>query len=163
MKKHPGIPQEIEDQDPLEFLLTYHKDFPILSNMLRAHLSVPATSNPTECAFSVGDRVMSNHYSSIDPKKLEALLGLFEEPEKYHLLFCFSLFLCFKRKLFISFHFSSKKKSSFPLSFHSDISMQQCNVANRPDYKHSKTAIDTNIQMLNLPIYTNWHVQNQTL
>ena len=56
-----GLPRELKGCNLLEYWKTNKNDFPILSRMALGYLAVPATSCPSERAFSAGGHVMSDH------------------------------------------------------------------------------------------------------
>ena len=69
---------EPQDTQPLGYWATRQTIYPILSQMARHFLSIPATSAASERVFSKGRRIVSWQRSSLQPESIEKLLCLKE-------------------------------------------------------------------------------------
>ena len=58
------------------FFKTYQRQFPILTELARAILCIPATSVPSECVFSRVGEIQDDLRNRLDPAILEMLVFL---------------------------------------------------------------------------------------
>jgi hypothetical protein len=65
-----------EEVDILHWWKTKSEIYPVLSNIARDVLAIPASTVPSESAFSTGGRVISDYRSSLTPTTVEALICL---------------------------------------------------------------------------------------
>ena len=65
-----------EEVDILEWWKTNVSKYPVLSTMARDILAIPASTVPSESAFSTGGRVVSDYRSSLTPSTVEVLICL---------------------------------------------------------------------------------------
>ena len=65
-----------EEVDILEWWKTNVSNYPVLSKMARDILAIPASTVPSESAFSTGGRVVSDYRSSLTPSTVEVLICL---------------------------------------------------------------------------------------
>ena len=61
---------------PMYFFKTYQRQFPILTELARAILCIPATSVPSECVFSRVGEIQDDLRNRLDPAILEMLVFL---------------------------------------------------------------------------------------
>ena len=69
------LPQK-EEVDILEWWKTNVSKYPVLSTMARDILAIPASTVPSESAFSTGGRVVSDYRRSLTPSTVEVLICL---------------------------------------------------------------------------------------
>ncbi|PLW51293.1 hypothetical protein PCASD_01080, partial [Puccinia coronata f. sp. avenae] len=67
---------EDEAYNPLSYWNANNKQFPTLSNMARTFLAVPASSAPTERAFSSGRYIQDYTRNQLNPNTLQSLICL---------------------------------------------------------------------------------------
>lgn len=65
-----------EKVDMLHWWKTKSEIYPVLSKIARDVLAIPASTVPSESAFSTGGRVISDYRSSLAPTTVEALMCL---------------------------------------------------------------------------------------
>jgi hypothetical protein len=70
------------DEDPLQWWSTHETSFPILSQLARKYLAIPATSTPAERLFSDAGNIITKKRTALDPETVEKLLFLFENQER---------------------------------------------------------------------------------
>jgi hypothetical protein len=71
--KQPIVSREI---DLLVFWKAKQYNFPILAQVARDHLAVPATSAPSECVFSDGGEILTKKRNRISPDTLRWMICL---------------------------------------------------------------------------------------
>jgi hypothetical protein len=71
--KLPIVPQEIE---PLAFWKAKQYDFPILAEIARDHLAIPATLAPSECVFSTGGDIVTKKRNILAPNTVRYIICL---------------------------------------------------------------------------------------
>ncbi|KAL6838606.1 hypothetical protein ACP4OV_031563 [Aristida adscensionis] len=64
------------DVDILQYWKVYSTKYPVLASMARDLLAVPASTVPSESAFSTGERVISDYRSRLTSHTVEALICL---------------------------------------------------------------------------------------
>lgn len=69
-------PQEVKSVCPHMWWKGQKDSFPVLAKMARDHLSIPATSVPSEQLFSSGRRVVTDFRKSLTDEHMEALMCL---------------------------------------------------------------------------------------
>jgi len=57
-------------EDPLAWWRAHKHKYPLLSKVARKYLSIPATSAPSERAFSVLGQVINDNRSQLSPRKV---------------------------------------------------------------------------------------------
>ena len=62
--------------DPLTWWCTMHTRFPILWRLAQVYLAIPATSVPSETAFSHAGHIVTPHCSQLKPETVSDLLLL---------------------------------------------------------------------------------------
>lgn len=65
-----------EEVDILQWWKISSSKYPVLSKMARDILAIPASTVPSESAFSTGGRVISDYRSSLAGSTVEALICL---------------------------------------------------------------------------------------
>ena len=70
------IPPALPDMDPFKWWSDNEKRFPILFNIARKFLGIPATSVPSERLFSDAGNHITPHRNNLKPDRVERLLFL---------------------------------------------------------------------------------------
>lgn len=68
--------EEGPDTDPLEWWKKHEKRFPLVAKLARKYLCIPATSSPSERAFSKSGNIVSCHRASLKPTRVNQLVFL---------------------------------------------------------------------------------------
>ena len=73
---HLYLEEDVETQitNPLQYWKVHEHRFPALAQMARDFLAIPASSVPSEAAFSQAGRVLDDYRSSLDPATVSALM-----------------------------------------------------------------------------------------
>lgn len=64
------------DTDPLRWWKAHEANYPRLSNLAKKYLCVPATSSPSERAFSASGNIVTCHRASLKPETVDRLVFL---------------------------------------------------------------------------------------
>ena len=64
----------LQDTDILSYLQGREKEFPIVSQMARDHLAIPATSAASECVFSSGSDLITKKRNQLGGDNIRRLL-----------------------------------------------------------------------------------------
>ncbi|KAI2666742.1 E3 SUMO-protein ligase ZBED1 [Labeo rohita] len=64
------------DTDPLQWWKLHEMNFPKLSNLAKKYLCIPATSSPSERAFSTSGNIVTCHRSVLKPETVDQLVFL---------------------------------------------------------------------------------------
>ena len=83
-----------EEVDILQWWKAKSDTYPVLSRIARDVLAIPASTVPSESAFSTGGRVVSDYRSSLAPTTIEALICL-QDWYKAACMHCFPLSFLF--------------------------------------------------------------------
>lgn len=70
------LPQIDKNKDPLTWWKNNEKQFPILAQMARDYLSIPATSVPSEQVFSAGKNLITDKRNRLVGKTIRMCLCL---------------------------------------------------------------------------------------
>ncbi|XP_076849420.1 E3 SUMO-protein ligase ZBED1-like [Brachyhypopomus gauderio] len=76
IKSYLLIPEVDSDVNPLEWWKTQEINFPRLAKLAKKYLCVPASSSPSERAFSTGGNVVTCHRASLKPHSVDRLVFL---------------------------------------------------------------------------------------
>ena len=68
-----SLPPEPAKQDPLEWWKTSKRQFPLLASVAKTILCIPATSVPSERAFSTAGHILSPQRNRLGPDKVNML------------------------------------------------------------------------------------------
>lgn len=64
------------DTDPLDWWMKHEKRFPLVAKLARKYLCIPATSSPSERAFSKSGTIVTCHRASLKPTRVNQLVFL---------------------------------------------------------------------------------------
>lgn len=64
------------EADPLEWWKLHQANFPRVASLARKYLCIPATSAPSERAFSTGGNIVTCHRSALKPENVDRLVFL---------------------------------------------------------------------------------------
>ena len=72
--KYIALEKLIEDQHPLQWWNDNQKRLPLLAKYARKYLCIPATSIPSERAFSLGGYIVNQRRTCLLPKNVNILV-----------------------------------------------------------------------------------------
>ncbi len=70
------IPEVDSDVNPLDWWKTQEIHFPRLGKLAKKYLCVPASSSPSERAFSTGGNIVTCHRAALKPDAVDRLVFL---------------------------------------------------------------------------------------
>lgn len=76
IKSYLLIPEVDSDVNPLAWWKTQEMNFPRLAKLAKKYLCVPASSSPSERAFSTGGNIVTCHRASLKPDNVDRLVFL---------------------------------------------------------------------------------------
>ncbi|XP_067313700.1 E3 SUMO-protein ligase ZBED1-like [Pseudorasbora parva] len=76
LKGYLSTPNAESEVDPLEWWKVHEANFPRISQLARKYLCIPATSAPSERAFSTGGNIVTCQRASLKPEKVNQLVFL---------------------------------------------------------------------------------------
>lgn len=76
------IPEIDSDTDPLSWWKTQEVNFPRIGKLARKYLCIPASSSPSERAFSTGGNVVTCQRASLKPEAVDRLVFLSHNMKK---------------------------------------------------------------------------------
>jgi hypothetical protein len=75
-KIYQSLPLSDQDTNPLEWWKQHQSQFPNLSRMARDYLAIPATSVPSEEAFSLGKNLITDKRNRLAGKTIRVCMCL---------------------------------------------------------------------------------------
>lgn len=82
MQSYLMIPEIDSDTDPLSWWKTQEVNFPRIGKLARKYLCIPASSSPSERAFSTGGNVVTCQRASLKPEAVDRLVFLSHNMKK---------------------------------------------------------------------------------
>lgn len=76
LKGYLSTPNAENEVDMLEWWKVHEANFPRISQLTRKYLCIPATSAPSERAFSTGGNIVTCQRASLKPEKVNQLVFL---------------------------------------------------------------------------------------
>lgn len=76
LKGYLSTPNAESEVDPLEWWKVHEANFPRVSHLARKYLCIPATSAPSERAFSTGGNIVTCQRATLKPDKVNQLVFL---------------------------------------------------------------------------------------
>lgn len=76
LKSYLQTMQVDEETDPLDWWRMYQANFPRVARLAQKYLCIPATSAPSERAFSFGGNIVTCHRSLLKPETVDKLVFL---------------------------------------------------------------------------------------
>ncbi|KAK1172462.1 zinc finger BED domain-containing protein 1-like [Acipenser oxyrinchus oxyrinchus] len=73
---YKSLPFEDVDGNPLEWWKTNHRQFPLLSKLVKKYLCIPASSVSSERMFSSGGNTVTPLHNRLDPENVNMLVFL---------------------------------------------------------------------------------------